>query len=361
MKVVDEGADFVTGDAAAARHASRASRRQVCASRSSRPAPCTPRRRPIGVVARGVAMIDAVWEMARRRAAGWSWSSRRRATCGERSAGGPIAAVIALEGADPLEGRAENLRWFVERGVRSVIFAWKDNEFSGTAFGTNDGLSREGERLLGLAEELSVVVDVSHLSDQAFADVCGARTRPFIASHSNCRALCPHPAEPDRRHDSRAGRSRRRDGHQPRSALPVARAGRRVRSATRGERRRGNGRRCGPRSRRVDGPCHGRRSTCSCAMSSTRFEVGGEDAVGLGGDLDGIDVTPAGIESVADYALFPRLLRDAGLSERQIEKICSRQLRTRLRRAPSLASVAPELEERVESIPVAGAKDTGVQ
>ncbi len=36
-------------------------------------------------------------------------------------------------------------------------------------------------------------MDVSHLSDQAFKDVCDVAERPFVASHSNCRSLCPHP------------------------------------------------------------------------------------------------------------------------------------------------------------------------
>lgn len=37
------------------------------------------------------------------------------------------------------------------------------------------------------------MVDVSHLSDAGFADVCRVASRPFVAGHSCCRALCPHP------------------------------------------------------------------------------------------------------------------------------------------------------------------------
>lgn len=94
-------------------------------------------------------------------------------------------------GADPLEGNAENLRHFYDLGVRDIIPAWKDNPFSGTAFGTNTPLTAEGIKLIELAEELRVMVDVSHLSDAAFESVLEVATRPFIASHSNCRALCP--------------------------------------------------------------------------------------------------------------------------------------------------------------------------
>lgn len=112
-------------------------------------------------------------------------ASDLRAACG----GGPIAALIGLEGADPLEGDAEALHHFYRLGVRNLIPAWQDNPFSGTAFGEDTPLTAEGRRLIELAEELGVMVDVSHLSDTAFDDVCEVTKRPFIASHSNCRAL----------------------------------------------------------------------------------------------------------------------------------------------------------------------------
>ena len=44
------------------------------------------------------------------------------------------------------------------------------------------------------------------------------------------------------------------------------------------------------------------------------INVGGEDAVGLGGDLDGVDALPAGFEGVADYPRIAELLARAGLT-----------------------------------------------
>ena len=41
-------------------------------------------------------------------------------------------------------------------------------------------------------EELSIYVDVSHLSDAGFWDVVRLSRRPVVASHSNSRAICPH-------------------------------------------------------------------------------------------------------------------------------------------------------------------------
>lgn len=318
MKVVDEGADFVSGGRM---HVSlpgleRAGVRvQVFASCAIYPE--TP---PDRVVARGVAMVDAVWEMAT--TSGGRMSIVTTADDMRRALeGGPIGGLIGLEGADPLEGKAEALRGFVERGVRSVIFAWQDNEFSGTAFGTARGLSREGERLLGLAEELSVVVDISHLSDQAFADVCSAASRPFIASHSNCRALCAHPRNLT---DTMIRELADQGGvmginlapHFLSQELAGAYASLRAEGETRGN---GPEVRAEIAARRRSLP----RPTLDLFVRHVlhAIRVGGEDAVGLGGDLDGIEVTPAGIESVGDYVSLPGLLRGAGLSERQIEKV----------------------------------------
>ena len=41
-------------------------------------------------------------------------------------------------------------------------------------------------------EELGMIIDVSHLSDAGFYDVLKYTKAPFVASHSDARALCPH-------------------------------------------------------------------------------------------------------------------------------------------------------------------------
>jgi membrane dipeptidase len=38
-----------------------------------------------------------------------------------------------------------------------------------------------------------MIIDVSHLSDEGFQDVAKYTLKPFLASHSNSRVLCPHP------------------------------------------------------------------------------------------------------------------------------------------------------------------------
>jgi len=241
--------------------------------------------------------------------------------------GGPIAAILGLEGADPLQGVAENLRRFADLGVRDLIFAWQDNPFSGTAFGENTPLKREGERLLGLAEELRVMVDVSHLSDRAFDDVCRMATRPFIASHSDCRALCPslrNLTDPMIRrladHGGVMGINLAPGFVDPevyRYQAPLYEAAKRPETT--------NEERAELFERAMAGPRAAIERVIRHIVHA--IDVGGEDSVGFGGDLDGISQTPEGIDNVSDYAKFAPLLREAGLTKRQIEKVCCRNFR----------------------------------
>ena len=53
-------------------------------------------------------------------------------------------------------------------------------------------MKEKGFEFLAEMERLHIIADVSHLSDKGFWDIVEHSTRPFAASHSNCRALAPH-------------------------------------------------------------------------------------------------------------------------------------------------------------------------
>ena len=235
---------------------------------------------------------------------------------------GTIAAIIGLEGADPLEGKAENLRHFYDLGVRDIIPAWQDNPFSGTAFGSNTSLTSQGKKLIELAEELRVMVDVSHLSDKAFVDVCDIAKRPFIASHSNCRALCPtlrnltdDMIRELADHGGVMGINLSPSFLSPDYyAQAFPRWQRALESSTPEEEK---------KRLRAEVNTLPRPSIDWIVRHVLHaIEVGGEDAIGLGGDLDGITNTPEGIDTIADYVKIPDLLLSAGLSSAQVEKVC---------------------------------------
>lgn len=319
MKVLDEGADFVRGEGGA--HVSFPAmmaggvRAQIFA--------CfvLSEDHPGEEVERAEAMIRAIGAMADG-TKGAMRIARTRDDVGAAFEGGPVAAIIGLEGADPLAGKAERLRHFVKLGVRDVILAWKDNPFAGTAFGENVPLTREGERLVGLAEDLRVMVDVSHLSDRSFDGVLRMATRPLVASHSNCRALCPNRrnlTDPMIRALADRGgvmginlAPAFLDPEADRWQTPRFHAGQRPGVSDE------------ERERLREEAIAFRRPSLRWVVRHVlhAIGVGGEDCVGLGGDLDGISQTPEGIEGVADYAMLAPLLRQAGLAERQIEKVC---------------------------------------
>lgn len=108
---------------------------------------------------------------------------------------GKVGALLAMEGAEPLMGDLGILRIFHRLGVRMLSFTWNWR----TPFA--DGLSAKraeskltdlGVEALREMERLGIVFDVSHISDSCFWDVVDLKEGPFIASHSNCRAVCDH-------------------------------------------------------------------------------------------------------------------------------------------------------------------------
>ena len=244
----------------------------------------------------------------------------------------PVHALIGLEGADPLAGCAENLEHFYRLGVRNVIPAWDDNPFSGTSAGTGAGLTAEGYKLIELCEALHVMVDVSHLSDTAFGQVQARARRPFIASHSNCRTLCSSPrnlTDEQIRGLAQAGGVMginlspdflAPDYHAAWGAV-MAQVGATyggVDAATRQKIREA----AGPQWAAIPLPgieWVGRHVQHAIA-------VGGEECVGLGGDLDGISFMPAGVTGVESYPFIVESLRAAGLTASQVEKVCWRNM-----------------------------------
>lgn len=108
---------------------------------------------------------------------------------------GKTAAFLSVEGAELLDCSLARLEEAHALGVRAVNPTWnRPNVLSGTnAEETGRGLSGQGKAFVRRAEELGVLVDVSHLSDPGFWDVAELLTGPFFASHSNSRQVFSHP------------------------------------------------------------------------------------------------------------------------------------------------------------------------
>ena len=110
-------------------------------------------------------------------------------------AAGKTAAFLSAEGAELLDCDLNKLRLAHRMGVRAVNITWNHpNALSGTNAEEQDrGLSEQGRAFVKTMGELGMLVDVSHLSDPGFWDVMEVTDRPVVATHSNARAIFPHP------------------------------------------------------------------------------------------------------------------------------------------------------------------------
>ena len=108
---------------------------------------------------------------------------------------GKIGLALGMENGSPIEGKLENLRHFAARGIRYITLAHSlSNHLSDSSFDTarpNGGLSEFGREVVREMNRLGVMVDVSHLSDEAFYDVLEVTQAPVIASHSSARHFIP--------------------------------------------------------------------------------------------------------------------------------------------------------------------------
>lgn len=112
----------------------------------------------------------------------------RAAACGVR-------AVLSVENGSMAEERAENVGEMLAAGVKLFGLVWNGGNALGGAHDTGGGLTAWGKTVVEFLAAEGALPDVSHLSDAGFAEVAAimkACRKPFVASHSCARALCPH-------------------------------------------------------------------------------------------------------------------------------------------------------------------------
>ncbi len=108
------------------------------------------------------------------------------------NAEGKIAAILACEGSELLNCDPKNLDWAHEVGIKSINLSWNHSNFL-TGSHLNEpkrGLNDLGKEFVRRAQELGILMDVSHVSDPGFWDLMEITKKPVLASHSNSRAVC---------------------------------------------------------------------------------------------------------------------------------------------------------------------------
>jgi membrane dipeptidase len=209
---------------------------------------------------------------------------------------GKMTVFLTFEDGRPVAGSLENLEKYHGLGIRLISLTWNGENCFGFPNSKEPetmqkGLKPFGKDAIRRMNELGMVVDVSHLSDGGFWDVAELSKKPFVASHSNCRALSPHQRnlcdEMIRAIAEKGG---------------VA------------------GLNFGPAVLNSDTTVKDSTAALLSAHARHMIDVGGIGCVALGSDFDGIhgNLEISGVEKM--HLLFDQFRRD-GLSEGDVEKI----------------------------------------
>jgi membrane dipeptidase len=201
---------------------------------------------------------------------------------------GQLAAVLLMEGADPIETPSQLGAW-TDVGVRIIGPAWGRTRYSGGT-GSPGGLTDLGRQLLKAMKRKRVILDLSHMADQAVADAFTMWRGPIMASHSNSREIVPG----DRQVTSE-------------TVAEIARRGGMIGISFYGKHLRASGR---PTLKDV----------VKHAVHHARA-AGGPEHVGLGTDLDGgFDVRQSPVAEMTHLKELPAMLR-RHFSRAQVEGI----------------------------------------
>lgn len=192
---------------------------------------------------------------------------------------GRVAALLTLENPTPVNHSVYAIHRLAEDGVKMTTLTWNDRNAVGSGFLTTDGLTTFGREAIRAFEDERIVIDVSHLNDAGFADFVDVVRRPFVASHSNSRAVCDNPRNLT---DNQFRAIRDMGGLVGINFYTSFITERPVRSAP-----------CGGDPGRTADPAAGSGDVTfdELAAHIEHFlDLGGEDVVALGSDWDGSDV-----------------------------------------------------------------------
>lgn len=110
---------------------------------------------------------------------------------------GRMSAILTIEDGRSVQGSLDKLKHYYDMGIRLMSLTWNfencfgypnsdDKEIMGK------GMKKFGKEAVEYMNELGMIVDVSHISDGGFYDVAEISKKPFVASHSNARDISPH-------------------------------------------------------------------------------------------------------------------------------------------------------------------------
>ena len=108
---------------------------------------------------------------------------------------GLISLPLGMENGSPIQGNLDNLTAFYQRGIRYITLAHsQSNHIADSSYDLRrqwKGLSPFGKKLVEEMNNIGIMVDISHVSDDAFYQAIELSKVPVIASHSSLRRFTP--------------------------------------------------------------------------------------------------------------------------------------------------------------------------
>ena len=201
---------------------------------------------------------------------------------------GLMSAILTIEGPAGFGFDPELLETLYLAGFRISTLGWNEKNPLAGSHVTGGGLTDLGREFVKEAQRLGILIDVSHISDEAFWDIMDVTQAPVIASHSNSRAV----------HNS----SRNLTDDMFRAICQTGGvAGFNQYTSFVGE---------DPDLDKV----------CDHFFHFLELDPDGKH-IALGGDLDGCDTLPKGFDGVQDYPALAQKLLDRGMTERMVMDI----------------------------------------
>ena len=201
---------------------------------------------------------------------------------------GVISAIFTLEGAAGIGFDPAKLEKLHNLGFRISTLGWNENNALTGSHITGGGLTKRGREYVKECQRLGILVDVSHISDEAFWQIIDMTEAPIVATHSNSRKVCA------------VSRNLTDEMFKAICATGGV-AGFNM---------------CPPfvaEHPNLD-------DCCDHIFHLLELDPDGTH-VALGGDLDGISDTPDGFDGVQDFPKLAQRLLERGLDEKTVENI----------------------------------------
>jgi len=239
---------------------------------------------------------------------------------------GQISCILCIENGSALEGDIKNVRYFYDLGVRYITLCHSaaniicDSSFDATR--RWNGLSPFGKQVVAEMNRTGMMIDVSHISDEAFYQVLELSKTPVVATHSSCRYFTPGFER--NLSDDMIKALAKKGGliHINFGSMFINTEANKGFSL-------GRSRSADPNSRRGQAgtqrsqPVYGDVSEVADHIDHV-VKLVGIDYVGFGSDFDGVgDSLPEGLKDVSCYPNLIYELLKKGYSDRDIKKICS--------------------------------------